>query len=90
MFVRKDKDGNLVGVGSIDKGLLAQLQGKSKKDSAKAKAETAKAETSSVEPTPVESTPAADEPKPKPEPKPEPVVEKPKVTKSSSPASKLP
>lgn len=83
MFVRKDKDGNLVAVGSIDQGLLTQLQGKSKKDSAKAKAES----------KPVESTLAADEPKPEPEPepKPEPVVDKPKgVAKSHPSASKLP
>ena len=92
MFVTKDKDGNLVAVGSIDHNRLAQLQGKAKKDSAKAK-EPAKAETSSVEPTPVESTPATDEPKPKPEPepKPEPVADKPKgVAKSQPAAPKLP
>ena len=93
MFVRKDKDGNLVAVGSIDHNRLAQLQGKAKKDSAKAKAEPAKVEPSSPEPTPVESTPATDEPKLKPEPelKPEPVADKPKgVAKSQPAAPKLP
>ena len=42
MFVRKDKDGNLVGVGSIDYGRLAQLQGAKRKS---AKAAESKAET---------------------------------------------
>jgi sRNA-binding protein len=42
MFVRKDKDGNLVGVGSIDRVRLAQLQG--------AKRKAAKAAESKVEP----------------------------------------
>lgn len=91
MFVRKDKDGNLVAVGSIDHVRLAQLQGKAKKDSVKAKTEPA--EPSSPEPTPVESTPATDEPKLKPEPelKPEPAADKPKgVAKSQPAAPKLP
>jgi hypothetical protein len=42
MFVRKDRDGNLIAVGSIDHNRLAQLQGKPKKSPAKA-AEPAKA-----------------------------------------------
>ncbi len=62
MFVRKDKDGNLVVVGSIDNSLLTQLQRESKKDSTKA--DSTKAESSDVEPTPAEPTPAAAEPKP--------------------------
>lgn len=88
MFVRKDRDGNLVAVGSVDHNRLTQLQGKAKKDSAKAKAES---KTSSAESTPVESTPAADEQKPEPEPTPEPVADKPKGAAKSQPtASKLP
>lgn len=31
MFVRKDRDGNLVAVGSIDRNRLTQLQGDAKK-----------------------------------------------------------
>jgi hypothetical protein len=79
MFVRKDKDGNLVAVGSIDQSLLTQLQRESKKDSAKAESKT------SSEPKP------ESESEPKPEPKPEPVVDKPKgAVKPHSTASKLP
>lgn len=89
MFVRKDKNGNLVGVGSVDHGQLAQLRGKAKRDSAKAKAEPKDSEPT-VELTPVDLTPAIDEKKPEPEPKPEPVTDKPKGTKSSPTASKLP
>ena len=85
MFVQKDKDGNLIGVGSIDHNRLAQLREKATKDSVKAKAEPAKAES------PVESKPAVDEPKPEPELKPEPVADKPKgVAKSQPAAPKLP
>jgi hypothetical protein len=79
MFVRKDKDGNLVVVGSIDNSLLTQLQRESKKDSTKAESK------SSSEPKP------EPEPEPKPEPKPEPVVDKPKgAVKPHPTASKLP
>lgn len=75
MFVRKDKDGNLVAVGSIDNSLLTQLQRGSKKDSTKAESKS----SSDVEPAPV-----ADEPKP------EPVIDKPKgVAKPNPTASKL-
>ena len=82
MFVRKDKDGNLVAVGSIDSSLLTQLRRESKKDSTKAESKS-----SDVEPTPV----VEPEPEPKPEPKPEPVVDKPKGASKPPPsASKLP
>jgi hypothetical protein len=66
MFVRKDKDGNLVAVGSIDQSLLTQLQRESKKDSAKAESK-AESKTPDVEPKPVvvESKPPAAEPKAK-------------------------
>ena len=77
MFVRKDKDGNLIVVGSIDNSLLTQLQRESKKDSTKAESK------SSSEPKP--------EPEPEPKPEPEPVVDKPKgVVKPRPTASKLP
>lgn len=81
MFVRKDKNGNLVAVGSIDNSLLTQLQRGAKKDSAKAESTKAESKSSSdVEPTPVED-----------EPKPEPVVDKPKGAAKPQPtASKLP
>jgi len=54
MFVRKDKDGNLVGVGSIDHGRLAQLRGAKKK--------SAKAVESKVEPAEPKDAPKAAEP----------------------------
>lgn len=80
MFVRKDKNGNLVAVGSIDNSLLTQLRGKSKKDSVKAESKP----SSDVEP------PVVDKPKPELKPEPEPVVDKPKgVAKPNSTASKL-
>ena len=76
MFVRKDKAGNLIAVGSIDNSLLTQLQRGAKKDSTKAESKP----SSDVEPTPVED-----------EPKPEPVVDKPKgAVKPQPTASKLP
>ena len=76
MFVRKDKAGNLIAVGSIDNSLLTQLQRGAKKDSTKAESKP----SSDVKPTPVED-----------EPKPEPVVDKPKgAVKPQPTASKLP
>ena len=69
MFVRKDKDGNLVGVGSIDYGRLAQLQGAKRKSAkaAESKTETkveAKAEAKvEAKVEPVEEKAALDEPK---------------------------
>jgi len=63
MFVRKDKDGNLVAVGSIDSSLLAQLQRESKKDSAKVPSLDAEPTPATDEPP--NSPPAATEPKAK-------------------------
>jgi hypothetical protein len=60
MFVRKDKDGNLVGVGSIDYGRLAQLQGAARKKSAESKTEPAEPK---AEPKAAETKAAPDEPK---------------------------
>ena len=68
MFVRKDTNGNLVGVGSIDHGRLAQLQEAEKRKTAKAdaeskaesKAEPKAAEPKAAEPKPVEKEAAPD------------------------------
>lgn len=64
MFVRKDKDGNLVGVGSIDYVRLAQLQEAEKRKTAKAaaesKAEAKDAEPKAADPKPVEKEAAPD------------------------------
>lgn len=59
MFVRKDRDGNLVAVGSIDRNRLTQLQG----DAKKPKRSSVKAEPKAE---------AKSEPKADPEPKAEP------------------
>lgn len=81
MFVRKDKNGNLVAVGSIDNSLLTQLQGKSKKDSAKAESK----------PEPDQEPKPEPKPEPEPEPEQEPVIDKSKgVVKPPPTASKLP
>lgn len=64
MFVRKDKDGNLVAVGSIDRNRLTQLQGKPKKSTAKA-AEPKDAAAKAAEPEAVEPEVKPDEPKAK-------------------------
>lgn len=66
MFVRKDKDGNLVGVGSIDYGRLAQLQAAKRKSAkaAESKAEP-KDEPKAAEPKAAEEEVAPDGPKTK-------------------------
>lgn len=65
MFVRKDKDGNLVGVGSIDYGRLAQLQGAKRKSAkaAESKTETKVEAKAEAKVEPVEEKAALDEPK---------------------------
>lgn len=65
MFVRKDKDGNLVGVGSIDYGRLAQLQGAKRKSAKAAESKTETKAEAKVEAKvePVEEKAALDEPK---------------------------
>jgi hypothetical protein len=57
MFVRKDKDGNLVVVGSIDNSLLTQLQRESKKDSTKAESKSSSEPKPEPEPEPVVDKP---------------------------------
>lgn len=64
MFVQKDKDGNLVGVGSIDHNRLAQLREAEKRKAAKVAAESkAEAKDDPAKKQPVEKEAAPDEPK---------------------------
>lgn len=64
MFVRKDKDGNLVGFGSIDHNRLAQLQEAEKRKAAKAAAESkVEAKDEPAKKQPVKEEAAPDEPK---------------------------
>ena len=76
MFVRKDKAGNLIAVGSIDNSLLTQLQRGAKKDSAKAESKPSDA----VEPT----DKPTDEPADKPTDEPKPAAVGPKAKSSTS------
>jgi sRNA-binding protein len=93
MFVRKDKDGNLVGVGSIDRVRLAQLQGAKQKSAKAAEALQGAKQKYDKAAAEAKAEPKADEPKAA---EPESVDQKaaldePKAKSSATPAStKLP
>jgi len=67
MFVRKDKNGNLVAAGSINHARLAQLQADAKKPKKAASKAAPKAEAPKAEAPKVEAPKVEPEPKPKPE-----------------------